>query len=65
MTPQDASRVLAPYLWEHEKKEIFEFETIYYFNIQERIKNQGSANQPGGAAYGKVNEATNNGFDTD
>lgn len=44
MNPQDASRVLAPYLWEHEKKEIFEFETIYYFNIQERIKNQGSAN---------------------
>lgn len=65
MNPQDASRVLAPYLWEHEKKEIFEFDTIYYFNIQERIKNQGNSNQPGGTAYGKINEATNNGFDTD
>jgi hypothetical protein len=39
MTCQDAARILAPYLWEHEKKEIFEFDTIYYFNIQERIKN--------------------------
>jgi serine/threonine protein kinase len=65
MSCQDASRILAPYLWEIEKKEIFEFDTIYYFNIQERIKNQGNANQPGGTAYGKLNEATNNGFDSD
>ena len=80
--------MLAPYLWEVEKKEILEFETVYYFNINERIKNQqaaaasnasGGANsgntastqngkndsQPGGAAYGKINEATNNGFDSD
>lgn len=33
MTPQDASRLLAPYLLDIEKKEIFEFDTIYYFNI--------------------------------
>jgi len=39
MSCQDASRILAPYLWDIEKKEIFEFDTIYYFNIQERIKN--------------------------
>jgi len=44
MSCQDASRILAPYLWEIEKKEIFEFDTIYYLNIQERIKNQGNAN---------------------
>jgi len=42
MSAQEASRVLQPYLFEYEKKEILEFETIYYFNVQERIKNQGN-----------------------
>ena len=66
MSSQDASRVLAPYLFEYEKKEIFEFDTIYYFNVQERIKNNGNSSAlPGGSTYGKINDATNNGFDTD
>jgi len=41
MTCQDASRVLAPYLNEVERREIFEFPTIYYFNQNERHKNKG------------------------
>ena len=70
MSPQDASRVLAPYLWECEKREIFEYDTIYYFNISERVKNKqkGAIKEkelPGGTEYGKINEATNNGFDPD
>lgn len=66
MSSQDASRVLAPYLFEYEKKEIFEFDTIYYFNVQERIKNNGNSSAlPGGSTYGKINDATNNGFDSD
>jgi serine/threonine protein kinase len=65
MSTQDASRLLQPYLLEYEKKEILEFETIYYFNVQERVKNQGNGQLPGGTAYGKLDEATNNGFDTD
>ena len=65
MAPNEASRLLAPYLLEIEKKEILEYETIYYFNMQERIKNSGNASLPGGVTYGKLNEATNNGFDSD
>ena len=65
MAPNEASRLLAPYLLEIEKKEILEYDTIYYFNIQERIKNSGNASLPGGVTYGKLNEATNNGFDSD
>ena len=58
MSNQEAARVLAPYLWEYEKREIFEYETIYYFNINERIKNQSAkeSSLPGGFAYGKINE---------
>ena len=40
MTPDEASKVLAPYLWEIEKRELFEFDTIYFFNVNERIKNR-------------------------
>ena len=40
MTPDEAAKVLAPYLWEIEKRELFEFDTIYFFNVQERIKNR-------------------------
>ena len=58
-------RVLAPYLWEYEKREILEYDVIYFFNIQERVKNAGNHNLPGGAAYGKISEKDNNGFDTD
>ena len=67
MTSQEAARVLAPYLWEYEKKEIFEYDTIYYFNVNERVKNQSAKEStlPGGHAYGKINDSTNHGFDSD
>lgn len=32
MTPQDASRVFANYMTDYEKREIFDYPTIYYFN---------------------------------
>ena len=65
MSHTEAARVLAPYLWEYEKREIEEFQTVYFFNVNERIKNNGNANLPGGAAYGKINDAINSGFDSD
>ena len=39
MPQAEAIRVLAPYLWEYEKREIHEHEMIYFFNVNERIKN--------------------------
>jgi hypothetical protein len=65
MTCDEASKLFSAYLFDHEKTEILEYPTIYYFNVQERIKNQGNTTLPGGTAYGKLNEATNNGFDSD
>lgn len=67
MSREDAVRLLAPYLWEYEKREILEYEVIYFFNVNERIKNAGNPNLPGGSAYGKISEdaKTNHGFDTD
>ena len=38
MTGEEAFKILSPYLWEYEKTEILEFETIYFFNIAERKK---------------------------
>lgn len=57
--------MLKDYLWEIEHKEILNHETIYFFPIDERKKNRDNANLPGGLAYGRNNEHTNNGFDTD
>lgn len=65
MPRDEAARVLAPYLWEFEKREIMEYDVIYFFNVNERIKNAGNANLPGGTNYGKLNDKDNNGFDTD
>lgn len=65
MSRDDAVRVLAPFLWECEKREILEHDVIYFFNVNERIKNANNFNLPGGAAYGKINPQTNNGFDSD
>ena len=68
MSKEDAIRVLAPYLWEYEKREILEYaDVIYFFNVNERVKNVGNNNLPGGSAYGKISEdpKTNHGFDTD
>ena len=39
MSQADAIRLLGPYLWEYEKREIYEYDTIYFFNVNERIKN--------------------------
>lgn len=33
MSGQEAAKILAPYLFEFEKKEILEQETVYFFNI--------------------------------
>ena len=38
MTSEEVFKVLSPYLWEYEKTEIFEHDTIYFFNVQERKK---------------------------
>jgi hypothetical protein len=38
MDNHDAYRVLLPYLWEYEKTEIINHDTIYFFNIAERKK---------------------------
>ena len=61
----DAVRVLAPYLWDYEKREILEYDVIHFFNINERVKNAGNHNLPGGSAYGKISDKDNNGFDSD
>lgn len=38
MSGLEASRVLAPHLWDYEKQEIQEFEQVYFFNVGERLK---------------------------
>ena len=40
MKCDEAARLLAPYLHESEKREIFEYDTVYYFNVAERVKYQ-------------------------
>ena len=68
MTPDDAFKILSPYLWEVERREIFEYQTIYFFPIDERkkAKTNPSAQLSGQQSeIGVFNEATNNGFDTD
>ena len=67
MTPEEASRYLSPYLWEIERREIFEQDVIYFFPISERKKERNAREKPptGGSAYGEINEETNNGFDND
>lgn len=66
LTPQEASRIFHNELNEYEKREIFDFPTIYYFNQVERQKIRGNEqNATGGVEWGKLNEATNCGFDTD
>lgn len=38
MSAQEAFKVLQPLLWDYEKTEILEFDTIYFFNVVERKK---------------------------
>lgn len=53
-------------LMEFEKREILECQTIYYFNQAERLKWKGKESTlAGGADWGRINEATNHGYDTD
>ena len=40
MPADEAFKILSPYLWEYEKTEILEYETVYFFNINERKKNK-------------------------
>jgi len=38
MSPDEAFKILAPFMWDVEKKEIFEQKTIYFFPVEERKK---------------------------
>jgi hypothetical protein len=38
MSPEEACRVLAPYMWEIEHKEVYEFDQVYFFPLAERKK---------------------------
>ena len=65
MQSAQAQIVLKDLLWECEKKEIAELDVVYFFNIADRQKNKDNPNLPGGLNYGRTNEQTNNGFDSD
>lgn len=50
MTADDAFKILSPFLWDVEKREIFEYKTIYFFPIEERKKqklNGANSSSPG------------------
>jgi hypothetical protein len=36
MTPDDAMKLYGKLMWEVERREIFEFSTIYFFPVEER-----------------------------
>jgi hypothetical protein len=38
MSAGEAFKVLQPLLWDVEKTELLEFETVYFFNVVERKK---------------------------
>jgi hypothetical protein len=40
MTGAEALKALSPHLWDYEKTEILDYETVYFFNTSERIKQQ-------------------------
>lgn len=66
MPAADALRLFGAVLTEWERKEILDYQTVHYFNYEERKRWKGKeASLPGGADWGRLNEATNNGFDTD
>jgi len=69
MNADEAFKILSPYLWDVEKREIFEYKTIYFFPIEERKKQKlngaNSSSQGAQSEMGVFNEATNNGFDTE
>ena len=43
MSGEEASKLLAIYLWDYEKTEILEYETVYFFNVNERKKGRYSS----------------------
>lgn len=43
MSGDEASKVLAPYLWEVEREELKEYDTVYFFNVAERKKSRVSS----------------------
>ena len=38
ISPDEAFKIFRPYLWDVEVKELFEYNTIYFFPIEERKK---------------------------
>ena len=38
MSSDEAYKAFSPYLWDYEKRELFEFKTIYFFPVEERKK---------------------------
>lgn len=42
MSGADAAKVFSQYLWEYEKTEILEYDYVYYFSVNERIKQSNS-----------------------
>ena len=59
MTPDEAFKILSPYMWDIEKREIFDYQTIYFFPIEERKKqkNNGMTTDKGGLSdMGVFNE---------
>jgi dual specificity tyrosine-phosphorylation-regulated kinase 2/3/4 len=69
MTPDETFKTLSHLMWEVEKRELFEYKTIYFFPREERKKqkNCGMHSNSSGAQseMGVFNETTNNGFDND
>jgi len=68
MSADEAFKHLGPYLWDIEKREIFEYQTIYFFNVEERKKQKNNGMVMGNGSLsdmGVFNETTNNGFDND
>ncbi len=66
MSCQEAINKFGNLMNEYEKREVFEYPVIYFFNQAERQKIKGKeSQQPGGTDWGKINETTNHGFDTD
>lgn len=43
MSSDEAVKVLGLFLWDYEKTEILEYDTIYFFNINERKKGRYSS----------------------
>lgn len=69
LTADEAFKTLSHLMWDVEKREVFEYQTIYFFPIEERKKQKNvgmHSSSPGAQSeMGVFNEATNNGFDND